>query len=341
MESESLSKSKESIRESIYSGTELHAPFMFMNMLAATIASYGLFANSPAVIIGAMIIAMLLGPIAGISLALVDNSTKYLLKGLLTLLAGAAGVIATALTIGMIHYDLPITGEMLARTTPNFSDLMIALAGGAAGAYATVSPRLSVAFVGVAIATALVPPLCSASILLARGYYSLAFGAFLLTFTNIVAIQFSSSVVLWFTGFRSISHTKGLSAVAFLKANSVSIIILAILAVVLTNSMHVAISKKLFETSTKYALQQECITSEGCYLADVRFDESKNKQTIVIAVVRGPNPPTAERIAAVEKKLPSHPRGNPIELRVRYVPTTTISRAGVLFDDDIETGSEK
>lgn len=78
-------------------------------------------------------------------------------------------VIVTAFTIGLLHRDIPITHEILARTAPNLIDLMVALAGGAAGAYASVSPRLSVALVGVAIATALVPPLASAIILFAHG----------------------------------------------------------------------------------------------------------------------------------------------------------------------------
>jgi uncharacterized hydrophobic protein (TIGR00271 family) len=136
-----------------------------------------------------MIIAMLLGPITGISLALVDSDLKFLLKSLTTLFAGALVVITTGLVIGTIQDDLPLTEEILARTSPNLADLVIALAGGAAGAYATVSPRLSVAFVGVAIATALVPPLCAANILFTRGEFALGSGAILLTFVNIVAIQ--------------------------------------------------------------------------------------------------------------------------------------------------------
>ncbi|GFK94733.1 hypothetical protein NNJEOMEG_02580 [Fundidesulfovibrio magnetotacticus] len=238
-------------------------------------------ADSPAVIIGAMIIAMLLGPIAGVSLALVDSNTKHLLKGLATLAVGAAGVVVTALAIGVIHNDLPLTAEMLAR-----------------------------------------------------GHHQLALGAFLLTFTNIVAIQFSSSVVLWFTGFRGISHTRGLSLMTFLKTNSVSILILAVLAVVLTNSMHETMGRKMYESTTKYALQQECLGSEGCYLADVRFSEGTGKNAVISDVVRGPNPPNPERIAAVESKMPAHPKGRPIELRVRYVPTTTITRDGVLYEGD-------
>jgi uncharacterized hydrophobic protein (TIGR00271 family) len=146
-----------------------------MNVLAAIIATYGLFANSPAVVISAMIVAVLLGPIVGISLALVDIDTKLLVKSLTSLLVGAIGVVATAFIIGTIHQDIPITNEIMARTAPNLLDLMVALAGGAAGAYATVSPRLSIAVVGVAIAVALVPALSAAGVLFARGEVDLAF----------------------------------------------------------------------------------------------------------------------------------------------------------------------
>ena len=326
-------KHRQAVRESIRTNAELNIAFMLMNMLAATIASYGLFANSPAVIIGAMIIAMLLGPITGVSLALVDSDTQFLFKALLTLLAGAAGVIATAMAIGMIHSEVPITSEILNRTTLNFSDLMIALAGGAAGAYASVSPRLSVAFVGVAIATALVPPLCAASILLVRGHYALAFGAFLLTFTNIVAIQFASSVVLWVTGFRKISHARGLSLLTFLKNNTVSIVTLAALAIVLTDSMHQVLSKKIYESNVTHIIGQECALYDACYLAGVRFDERLDKE-IIYAVIRGQHQTRPDQVAAVEDKLPKHPKNKPVELRARYVPTSTINRNGVMYDDN-------
>ena len=71
--------------------------------------------------------------------------------------------------LGVIHRNIELTGEIYSRTAPNLMDLMIALGGGAAGAYAMISTRLSVAFVGVAIATALVPPLSASALCLARG----------------------------------------------------------------------------------------------------------------------------------------------------------------------------
>lgn len=328
---------QETVRENIRNGAELNTAFIFMNVLAATIACYGLFANSPAVIIGAMIVAMLLGPIAGIALSLVDSDIRLLLKGILTLCLGTIMVMVTAFIIGMLHRDIPITNEILVRTQPNLIDLMVALAGGAAGAYASVSPRLSAALVGVAIATALVPPLSSASILFAHGEMHLGLGAFFLAFTNMVAIQFASSVVLWFTGFRRLSRTAGLPVLVFIKRNAISIVILLLLAFVLTTSLQKTIANQLFKTTTKETLRQIIGKSEGSYLADVRFETVPGKTTqgttIVRAVVRGPLPPSAPQVAAMEAQLPSDPDGTAIELRIRFVATSIINRNGQLYQD--------
>jgi uncharacterized hydrophobic protein (TIGR00271 family) len=323
---------RETVREGIRKGATFSGAHLLMNVLAATIASYGLFANSPAVVIGAMIVAMLLGPIAGVSLALVDSDMKFLVKSLLTLLAGIIAVTVAALIIGTIHKDIPITNEIMARTAPNLLDLIIALAGGAAGAYATVSPDLNVAFVGVAIATALVPPLSAASILFARGEVDLALGALLLAFANIVAIQFAFSVVLWFAGFRRTTRSSGLSVLALVKRDIVSISILLVLAVVLTVNLQRVVARQLYETNTRFTLHQEVNASVGSYLAEVRF-ETVPGITIVRALVRGPSPPAAAQVAAMEAQLPSPPDGTTVELRIRFVETTITNRNGPMYSD--------
>lgn len=328
---------KEKVRDDIRNGADLNIAFIFMNTLAATIATYGLFANSPAVIIGAMIVALLLGPIAGVALSLVESDMKLLLRSILTLLAGSIAVMITSFIISFIHPDIPITKEIMARTSPNLIDLMIALAGGAAGAYASVSPRLSVAFVGVAIATALVPPLCSAVVLFAHGEYSLGLGACLLTFTNMVAIQFACSLVFWFTGFRKVSHKSELTMLTFLKRNIVSITILSVLTVVLSGSLHKNISKQLFESTTRFALAQEFNAVAGNNLVEVRFEnvnpENSPGKTVLRAVVRGPVEPSANDVRIMEEKLPSPPDGTDIELRVRFVKTIVITRDGHVYDN--------
>ncbi|BBI68548.1 hypothetical protein PKHYL_27390 [Psychrobacter sp. KH172YL61] len=143
--------------------------YFVMNTLSAIIASYGLVTNSAAVVIGAMLVAMMLGPITGVALAIIDYRMPLLRKSLLTVLAGVFLVILVGFVVGLLHQGQPLTNEILSRTQPTSMDLMIALAGGTAGAYAMVSPHLSVAVVGVAVATALVPPLAASGILFANG----------------------------------------------------------------------------------------------------------------------------------------------------------------------------
>jgi uncharacterized membrane protein len=246
-------------------------------------------------------------------------------------------VMTTAFIIGLWHSDIPITDEIVARTAPNLMDLMVALAGGAAGAYASTSPRLSAALVGVAIATALVPPLSSASVLIAHGETGLGLGALLLAFTNMVAIQFAFSSVLWLTGFRRLSHTSGLSLFTFLRRKAVSLGILLLLSIVLTASLHRAIARQLFETAVRTTLGQVIDHSTGSHLAEVRFDTVPSSAgpgtTIVRAVVRGPLPPSASQVAAMEAQLPAAPYGTALELRVRFVETTIINRDGRLYKD--------
>lgn len=320
---------KEVICTSIRENAAFTAPYVVMNTLATMVACYGLLQNSTAVVIGAMIIAMLLGPISGIALALVSGDNALLRKALLAEAGGVLVVLGVAFVIGKIHQDLPLTQEILSRTSPNILDLTIALAGGAAGAYATVSPRLSVGVVGVAIATALVPPLATCSICLARGENHLAFGGLLLFFANLVAIQFASSVVMYLHGYSKMSkHVVGRRLLA--ERNAVTFGLLVILASILGVDFSQSIAKQSFEANTRHALEQALLTYPGVHLADLRFQQNGN-QEIVTAVLRTPYSFSPERVAAMEAKLPS-PKSEKTELHIRSVITKETSRKGYLHE---------
>ena len=232
--------------------------FFIMNALAAVIAGYGLLSNSAAVVIGAMLVAMMLGPISGIALALIDNRWLLFKTALSTLLLGIAMIYSIGIILGLVNYDLPMTNEILSRTQPTILDLMIALAGGAAGAFASVSPRLSVAVVGVAVATALVPPLVASGILFAHMEWKNSANAFLLAVTNIFAIQISSSLVLWIAGFRRGSTEEVQSSVKeFLKRNAVSLMFLALLGIYLSLNFYALLNTRLYESSTEATISTE------------------------------------------------------------------------------------
>lgn len=197
-------------RSLVWAGARLSTNYFVMNAAATLIAGYGLLANSEAVIIGAMLIAMLYGPILGIGLALAELEVSLLYRSVVTETIGAAWVFGIGYALGWFHGNVPVTDEMLARTAPNILDLMIAFVGGAAGAYATASTRISSAVVGVAIATALCPPLTACGILLSHGYPQLAAGAALLFFTNLVAIAVAAMATFLVLGHKAVRVGGGL-----------------------------------------------------------------------------------------------------------------------------------
>ena len=193
-----------------------------------------------------------------------------------------------------------------------------------------ISPRLSVAFVGVAIATALVPPLSSSAICLARGEYDLAFGAFLLAFTNIVAIQVAGSIVMWLGGYRGGQQSDQFGA---FKRNALSVVVLIALAIFLGEQLQILVSKQLYEASVRKLLTAAAQTHNGAHLVDARF-QNQAKRTVVIAVYRTPSPFTPQEVRALEPQLPRHPTGSELELLIRSVPISVASKSGYLFSDE-------
>ncbi len=182
--------------------------YFFLVVLSAAIATLGLINNSPAVIIGAMVVAPLMSPILGVGLGSITADGKLTHNSISALIRGAiiAILLSTLLTLTNIYLPfvpslLDIPHEILSRTQPTANDLIIALAGGLAAAYALSQPNLSAALPGVAIATALMPPLCTIGVGLALGRWDIAVGASLLFLTNAVTIAFASSLVFFLEGF--------------------------------------------------------------------------------------------------------------------------------------------
>jgi uncharacterized hydrophobic protein (TIGR00271 family) len=152
------------------------------------IACLGLVANSTAVIIGAMLVAPLMTPIFGIALALVRGEPRLLGRALRAEGVGVLLGVGIATLFGVMPLALEATPEMLARTQPNLLDLLVAVLAGFAGSYAMIDERLSPALPGVAIATAIVPPVANTGLCLAVGAYQGAYGSFLLFLANFLSI---------------------------------------------------------------------------------------------------------------------------------------------------------
>ncbi len=168
------------------------------------VASIGLNANSVAVIIGAMLISPLMGPIRGFGLAIATNDIKTLANSLMNF----GIMVAVSLLASWVYFWLTplqdITPELAARTKPQVLDVLVAFFGGLAGIIAAASDNKSSAMTiipGVAIATALMPPLCTAGFGLATHNWDFFFGAFYLFTLNSVFIALSTIVTVWMLRF--------------------------------------------------------------------------------------------------------------------------------------------
>ena len=187
--------------DSIQKGVEFRGTNLWVLIFAIFIASLGLTVNSTAVIIGAMLISPLMGPIMGIGLAVGINDIDLMKRSAKSYLITTLFSVITATLFFLIF---PVTGnqsELLARTSPTIYDVFIALMGGLAGIVATTSKNKGNVLPGVAIATALMPPLCTAGFGLATGNLVYFLGAFYLYFINSVFICAATLLCVRFLGF--------------------------------------------------------------------------------------------------------------------------------------------
>lgn len=344
------------VRINIESGALPTRMFYLLNGLAAIIAGFGLLANSPAVVIGAMLVAMLIGPISGIALAIIDARFALLKKSLFTLVSGGVLIYAIGMVLGYLYPEQALSQEIIARTAPNTMDVMVALAGGTAGAYAMISRNLSVAVVGVAVATALVPPLTASGILLAVGEYDLAFGALLLTLTNILAIQFTNALVLWTAGFRRldvddsederVKDSKWQQSLLFIRRNLVSLALLVGISIYLTLNFQQKLKQQSYETAVNNIIK-DTIANQPSYVVNTSFDvgdkETKTannapKRYLIRVLLQGITAPNYTDIHQMEQKITAlthqqFPNRPPAKLQVRFVPEQVIETTPVTKDD--------
>ena len=182
------------IHDSIVSGIIVRGTNLWILMLAIVIASVGLNINSTAVIIGAMLVSPLMGPIIGIGYGLGTYDFDLVRQAIKNFLFA----VIASLIVSTLYFSVsPINeahSELLARTSPNIYDVLIAFFGGLAGFIAIVSRQKGNVITGVAIATALMPPLCTAGYGIATNQWSFLAGALYLFTINTVFIALSALI---------------------------------------------------------------------------------------------------------------------------------------------------
>jgi len=314
-------------REAVTSGAALSGPYLAMNAAASLIASFGLLQNSPAVIIGAMLVAMLYGPLVGIALGLAEARMSLLGRSLVSEITGAAWVWAIGYGVGAASPEIPISGEILSRTSPNILDLLIALTGGVAVGFTYLSPGLTGVIVGVAIATALVPPLASCGILLAHHLPGLASGAFLLFLANFTAIAVGAMIVFWLAGYR---QPVGSLTAKILVPRMISLVLLIVLGIHLTVAFKRTITQSALQSAIRRTLSSEVAQIPGARFVSVTLAQEEGATTGWV-VVRTPQPISPTQVGHLNDVVNRETRSH-VVLYVRSVITAETSSNGYIYE---------
>ena len=268
---------EQAIIQQISSGVSVRGANLWVLIFAILIASLGLNVNSTAVIIGAMLISPLMGPIIGMGLAVGTNDLDLLKRAVKNYSVATVISVLTATLYFLITPLGEAQSELLARTSPTLYDVFIAFCGGAAGIIALCTRGKGNVIPGVAIATALMPPLCTAGYGLATGHFLYFLGAFYLFFINTVFIALAT-----FCGVRLLhfQQSEFLSSDVGTKAHRIvtAIVVLTMLpAAVMTVNI---VRKSFFENNMRKFIKTE-LTQRGTQIISTDVEKDSMKLRVV------------------------------------------------------------
>ncbi len=185
--------SREELHQDLSEATRISLVYLVTVALSTLVAAVGLMSSSVAVVIGAMVIAPLLGPNVALSLAATLGDTDLAWSALKAIAAGVGTALGISVLAGALLPVDPTVSEIAGRTDVAMGDMVLALAAGAAGTLA-FTQGLSAAVIGVMVAVALLPPLVAAGLLAGAGEVELAYGAFLLAAVNVTCVNLAGVV---------------------------------------------------------------------------------------------------------------------------------------------------
>lgn len=317
-----------------------HSAFYLLVVLSTIIASFGLLANSTAVVIGAMLVAPLMGPIFGIAFGLATGNNPLLAKSAAAEAMGVLLAVALAWLIGLLPPHPDFGPEILSRTAPTVYDIVVAVASGLAGAFALADKRVSPALPGVAIATAIVPPLATAGLCFSAGRVDLAAGALLLFFANLLAIELTAVAYFTLVGIRRGHLHERFHLGDFVRHFFVSLALLLLIGVFMTRTLLHGIEANREREAIRTVLGDALRTSQGARLTELSLEPEK-QVTRVLATVLTPQELAPEHVARLEDALHREVSAG-LRLIVRSIISKDADRNGRVFvaEDQVRQQAE-
>ena len=313
-----------SVLEDIATGSEPELRFYAMVAASTAIATFGLIKSSTAIVIGAMLVAPLMTPIFGIALALVRGDAILLGRSIRAEIAGVTLTMGLAVCFGYLIPELEATPEMLNRTTPNLLDLLVAVFAGFAGAYAIVDEHISPALPGMAIATAIVPPLANSGLCISLGAYQGAAGSFLLFFANFLSILLVAAFVFFAAGMER--EFGSVTKKVVVRRFGLAIIGFCLVAAFLSKGLYEIVQASRLKNSIYSVLSEELSHLPATDLRKVINQTHENK-VFVLAQVNAPTDISPSHVKKIEETLEKK-IAKPIELFMRITVTRDVSATG-------------
>ena len=311
----------------ISDGSEPAVRFYIMVAVSTLIASFGLIADSTAVVIGAMLVAPLMTPIFGISLALVRGDPRLLGRAARAEIIGVVAAVVMGIVLGVLLGDIEPTPEMLSRTKPNLFDLLVAILAGFAGAYALIEEKISPALPGVAIATAIVPPLANSGLCLSLGEVRGGMGSFLLFFANFLSILIVASATFVVSG---MTKRYGASATKrdYIRRFGLPFAAFILIAIFLGYSLKQIYQERWINKTIRATLMADMSDLPATYLGPVRYFVEAGR-THVLATVHTPTVLTPTQVSRAQDHL-SAQVNKPVELTLHCIFSNNVSARGTV-----------
>jgi uncharacterized hydrophobic protein (TIGR00271 family) len=308
----------EAVIKDIAQETDISVGYFLTLSAANLIALSGLITNSVPVIIGAMLISPLMGPILSFGFAFISGSRNIWKLSIKKIFVSVAVTLLVAAVASFLSPLKEITSEILIRTRPNLYDLIVAFIAGSAGAAALCTKRSYLTIVpGVAIATAVIPPLSVAGFGIGTWNYSLFFGGFFLFFTNFVAITIATSVIFYIYGFRPKMLTE-LDVTQLKKRMAYLGTVLFIISIPLIYTLHASITELRLRSEVSRLLKKQFNQEKRSHLTTFDYLKKSDDTIEINTVINTVDYLSEEKILKTEKYL-SDSLGRRIALSVEQV----------------------
>lgn len=268
------------IYETLSYGARPTVEYYMLTILSCLIATAGLLQGSAAVIIGAMIVAPLMTPMLAFSLGVIWGDSNLIKTSFGSIMKGT--IIAIVIS-GLLAFVVPIAeynAEILARTKPSLFDIMVAIASGLVGAYGNANKKISNSLVGIAIAVALMPPLCTIGIGLGNFDWDIALGAMILFSINLISISLSGAFIFWIMKIHPKTHEEQEVARRAISQIIISSVLLVIIAVPVSLYTYRTFTIEQIKKSV-WEISRKTFNDE---LFNITFHETQSQMDVIITI---------------------------------------------------------